>query len=110
MNLKVSIEGLDKKSIDAAGSTLTTLTSGKVRDENSFNEPNKVISLDFMKADFRSSNVFLFMQVAPVINALKNASNKMNIMLPPYSLTAIDLLRKSNVIQTAGSDGVLASM
>ncbi|KAL8460099.1 hypothetical protein ACS0TY_031855 [Phlomoides rotata] len=84
VNLNVSIDGLDNKSIEAAASTLTTLTSGKVMDENSFNQPKKV---------------------APVTNALENASNRMNIMLPPYSLTAMDLLRKSNVIQAEESDG-----
>lgn len=42
MNLKLSVEGVDKKSIEARGSILTTLTSSNVKDENSFNEPKKV--------------------------------------------------------------------
>lgn len=49
------------------------------------------------------------MQVSPVINALKNASNKMTFVIPPYSFISIDLLRKSNVIQDAGSNGVYES-
>ncbi|KAG8367779.1 hypothetical protein BUALT_Bualt16G0108200 [Buddleja alternifolia] len=89
VTLKVSVDGLDGDSIEAAGSTMTTLTSSNVMDENSFNEPKKV---------------------APIINPLKDASNKMNVILPPYSLTSIDLLRESNIIQVAGSDGVHASI
>ncbi|KAG6410580.1 hypothetical protein SASPL_128642 [Salvia splendens] len=88
VNLKLSVEGLDNKSIEPAGSTLTTLTSTNVKDENSFKEPKKV---------------------SPVINALKNASNKMTFVIPPYCFISIDLLRKSNVIQDAGSNGVYES-
>ncbi|KAG6413084.1 hypothetical protein SASPL_125784 [Salvia splendens] len=36
VNLKLSVEGLDNKSIQSAGSTLTTLTSTNVNDKNSF--------------------------------------------------------------------------
>ncbi|KAH6794521.1 alpha-L-arabinofuranosidase 1 [Perilla frutescens var. hirtella] len=89
VNLQLSIEGLDNKSIEAAGSTLATLTSSNVKDENSFNNPKKI---------------------TPVVKALKNASNKMNVILPPYSLISIDLLRKSNVIQIEGSNGAYASL
>ncbi|XP_047943668.1 alpha-L-arabinofuranosidase 1-like [Salvia hispanica] len=88
VNLKLSVEGLDNRSIESAGSTLTTLTSTNVKDENSFKEPKKV---------------------SPVINALKNASNKMTFVIPPYSFISIDLLRKSHVIQDAGSNGVYES-
>lgn len=41
------------------------------------------------------TNVVLFVQVAPVVSALKNASNKMIVLIPPYSLISIDLLQKS---------------
>ncbi|PIN05822.1 Non-reducing end alpha-L-arabinofuranosidase [Handroanthus impetiginosus] len=88
ISLKVLIDGLDGKSIDASGSTITTLTSTNVKDENSFNEPKKV---------------------APTTSPLENASNKMNVILPPYSLTSIDLPRKSNVIQVAGSTALHTS-
>ncbi|XP_057767395.1 alpha-L-arabinofuranosidase 1-like [Salvia miltiorrhiza] len=89
VNLDLSVEGLDINSIEAAGSTLTTLTSTNVKDENSFNEPKKV---------------------APVVKALKNASNKMRVIIPPSSLISIDLQLKSNVIQVAGSIGAHASL
>lgn len=91
VNLKLSVEGLDKKSIEAAGCKLTTLTSNNLKDENSFNDPKKV---------------------APVVKAIKNASNQMNVILPPYSLTSIDLKRKSksNVIEVKGSNGAYASI
>lgn len=89
VNLKISIEGLDNKSIEASGSTLATLTSNNVKDENSFNNPKKI---------------------APVVKALKNVSNKMNVVLPPYSLSSVDLLRKPNAIQIAGSNGAYASL
>lgn len=42
VNLKLSVEGLDKKSIEVAGCKLTTLTSNDLKDENSFNNPKKV--------------------------------------------------------------------
>ncbi|KAK6151373.1 hypothetical protein DH2020_014008 [Rehmannia glutinosa] len=89
VNLKVSFNGLDQNSIEAEGSAMTTLTSNNVMDENSFNEPKKV---------------------APVVSPLENASSKMNVMLLPYSLTSIDLLRKSDVIQLPGSYDVHTSL
>ncbi|KAI3472368.1 hypothetical protein Pfo_029129 [Paulownia fortunei] len=89
VSLNVSADGLDQNSIEAAGSTTTTLTSNNVMDENSFIEPKRV---------------------APIISPLENASNKMNVIVPPYSLTSIDLLRKSTVIQVAGSKAVHTSL
>ncbi|KAL3629834.1 aspartate-semialdehyde dehydrogenase-like protein [Castilleja foliolosa] len=89
VSLQVSIQGLDKNSVEAKGSTITTLTSTNVMDENSFNQPNKV---------------------APIVSPLANASNKMNIILAPYSLTCIDLQRKSSVIQPAESYDAHASI
>ncbi|KAK6151384.1 hypothetical protein DH2020_014019 [Rehmannia glutinosa] len=89
VNLKVSFNGLDQNSIEAEGSTMTTMTSNNMMDENSFSEPKKV---------------------APVVSPLENASSKMNVMLLPYSLTSIDLLRKSNVIQLPGSYDVHTSL
>ncbi|KAL0282014.1 UNVERIFIED_CONTAM: Alpha-L-arabinofuranosidase 1 [Sesamum angustifolium] len=81
VSLKVSVDGLDKNSIEAAGSTITMLMSSNAMAENSFSEPKKV---------------------APTTSQLENASNRMNVVLAPYSLTSIDLLRKSNIVQVAG--------
>lgn len=56
MNLKLSVEGLENKSIDSAGSTLTTLTSTNLKDENSFKEPKKVMFLSkFLMHNFEPS-------------------------------------------------------
>ncbi|CAA0832883.1 Alpha-L-arabinofuranosidase 1 [Striga hermonthica] len=89
VRLSVSVQGLDNNLIDSKGSTITTLTSSNVMDENSFNQPQKVV---------------------PVVNTLKNARTKMEIILPPHSLTSIDLLIKSNVMQPAEFYDVHASM
>ncbi|GER25983.1 alpha-L-arabinofuranosidase, partial [Striga asiatica] len=48
--------------------------------------------------------------VAPVVNPLLNARTKMGIILSPHSLTSIDLLRKSNVMQPAEFYDVHASI
>ncbi|KAL3534082.1 hypothetical protein ACH5RR_002543 [Cinchona calisaya] len=64
--LKISISGL--KSIDSIGSK-TVLTSNNVRDENSFNEPEKVV---------------------PFKTPLENVGENMNVVLTPHSLTAFD--------------------
>ncbi|KAK4392563.1 Alpha-L-arabinofuranosidase 1 [Sesamum angolense] len=86
VSLKVSVDGLDKNSIEAAGSTITTLMSSNAMAENSFSEPKKV---------------------APTTSQLENASNRMNVVLAPYSLTSINLLRKSNIVQVAGCNADL---
>ncbi|KAL3819657.1 hypothetical protein ACJIZ3_005562 [Penstemon smallii] len=83
--LKIIVDGLDKNLIEAEGSTMTILSSTNVMDENTFNEPKKV---------------------APVTNPLGNASNNMNVVLPPYSLTSIDLLKKSSIVQVVGPNTV----
>ncbi|KAL0346110.1 UNVERIFIED_CONTAM: Alpha-L-arabinofuranosidase 1 [Sesamum radiatum] len=41
VSLKVSVDGLDKNSIEAAGSTITTLMSSNAMAENSFSEPRR---------------------------------------------------------------------
>ncbi|KAL3534084.1 hypothetical protein ACH5RR_002545 [Cinchona calisaya] len=65
--LKISISGL--KSIDSIGSNIV-LTSNNVKDENSFDEPKKVV---------------------PFKTPLENVGENMNVVLVPYSLTAFDL-------------------
>lgn len=84
VNLNISVNGLDKNSIDASGSTITTLTSGNVMDENSFNELKKVI---------------------PRTSGYGKASSKMSVSVSPYSLISIDLLlRKSNILEVVDDD------
>ncbi|KAL7093011.1 hypothetical protein ACP275_11G016800 [Erythranthe tilingii] len=87
--LNVSINGMDQSSIEAAGSTITSLTSQNVMDENSFNQPKKV---------------------APITSPLGKVSNKMNVILAPHSLTCIDLLRKSNFIEAVASEALHTSI
>ncbi|KAM3255988.1 hypothetical protein ACQJBY_048880 [Aegilops geniculata] len=69
VSLTLSATGL-QGSINALGSTATVLTSGSVMDENSFANPNKVV---------------------PVTIELCNASEEMEVTLPPHSLSAFDL-------------------
>ncbi|CAA3003564.1 alpha-L-arabinofuranosidase 1-like [Olea europaea subsp. europaea] len=83
VTLKISIDGLEGNIIQETGSAKTILTSSNVKDENSFNQPTKV---------------------APVTSPLENAGNDMDVILPPYSLTSLDLLRNSNIFQVAGSN------
>lgn len=42
VNFKISVNGLEKNSIQISGSTKTVLTSANLMDENSFSEPMKV--------------------------------------------------------------------
>ncbi|CAL0323338.1 unnamed protein product [Lupinus luteus] len=69
-NLQISINGLNS-SVRKLGSTKTVLTSSNSMDENSFLEPTKVI---------------------PCQSSLENAAEKMNVTVPPYSVTSFDLL------------------
>ncbi|CAL0323341.1 unnamed protein product [Lupinus luteus] len=69
-NLKISINGLIS-SVKQLGSTKTVLTSSNLMDENSFLEPMKVV---------------------PRQSSLENAAAEMNVILPPYSVTSVDLL------------------
>lgn len=45
VTLKISIDGLEGNIIQETGSAKTILTSGNVKDENSFNQPTKVRSV-----------------------------------------------------------------
>ncbi|KAM3273913.1 hypothetical protein ACQJBY_043222 [Aegilops geniculata] len=69
VSLTFSATGL-QGSINALRSTATVLTSGSVMDENSFANPNRVV---------------------PVTIELRNASEEMEVTLPPHSLSAFDL-------------------
>lgn len=83
VNLTISVGGLDPNSIQLSGSTKTVLTSGNLKDENSFNQPKKV---------------------APTMTLLENAATEMNVILLPYSFTSFDLLKESSIISTTGTD------
>ncbi|KAE9588708.1 putative glycosidase [Lupinus albus] len=69
-NLHISVTGLNS-TVKQLGSTKTVLTSSNTMDENSFSEPNKIV---------------------PHQSPLENAAQKMNVTLPPYSVTSFDLL------------------
>ncbi|KAM0875241.1 hypothetical protein ACQ4PT_036930 [Festuca glaucescens] len=70
VDLSISITGLEND-IQTFGSVKTVLTSGSLRDENSFQQPDKVV---------------------PVESPITNARKQMSLVLDPYSLTSIDLL------------------
>ncbi|XP_027351116.1 alpha-L-arabinofuranosidase 1-like [Abrus precatorius] len=70
VNLKISLNGF--ASSDLTKSTKTMLTSANALDENSFTDPEKII---------------------PKQGPLENPGNQMNVILPPVSLTVIDLLK-----------------
>ncbi|KAJ4793271.1 Alpha-L-arabinofuranosidase 1 [Rhynchospora pubera] len=68
--LNMSISGLET-TISSNGGIQAVLTSSKLSDENSFQEPKKV---------------------APVLTKFAKAGGKMSVMIAPYSLTSFDLL------------------
>ncbi|KAJ4817091.1 Alpha-L-arabinofuranosidase 1 [Rhynchospora pubera] len=72
VSLKMSISGLETKI--SSGGLKTILTSSKLSDENSFEEPNKVV---------------------PVIANISRAGETMSVAIAPYSLTSFDLLLES---------------
>ncbi|KZV48772.1 Alpha-L-arabinofuranosidase 1 [Dorcoceras hygrometricum] len=81
--LGISVDGVGKNPFESKGSKMTILTSTNVKDENSFSDPRKV---------------------APFTIPLKNVGSNLNVVIPPHSLTSIDLLRKPNAIHLLGSD------
>ncbi|AES81080.2 putative non-reducing end alpha-L-arabinofuranosidase [Medicago truncatula] len=68
VNLKISLQGYVSKNL--AGSTKTVLASQNILDENSFTEPKKI---------------------APQQSPLQNPGNEMNVIIPPISLTVLDI-------------------
>ncbi|KAJ3699708.1 hypothetical protein LUZ61_003413 [Rhynchospora tenuis] len=68
--LNMAISGLET-TISSNGGIQTVLTSSKLSDENSFQEPKKVAS---------------------VVTKFSKAGAKMSVMIAPYSLTSFDLL------------------
>lgn len=83
VTLKVCVDGLGPNSIKLSGSTKTQLTSGNLKDENSFSEPNKVV---------------------PRLTLLENAAKNMDVVISPYSFTSFDLLRESVAMKMEGPD------
>ncbi|KAM0978612.1 hypothetical protein FF1_014552 [Malus domestica] len=89
VNLKLFVDGLEPNSVSLSGSTKTVLTSNNQMDENSFNEPKKVI---------------------PKRSLLESAGEEMEVVISPRSFTSIDLLMESSdVIRTTGADSVSVS-
>ncbi|XP_077241516.1 alpha-L-arabinofuranosidase 1-like [Tasmannia lanceolata] len=70
VNLKILVSGLESNSISSFGSTKAVLTSQNLMDENSFEEPNKVV---------------------PVHSVFENAGTDMDVVLSPHSLTSYDI-------------------
>ncbi|XP_052175278.1 alpha-L-arabinofuranosidase 1-like isoform X2 [Diospyros lotus] len=83
--LKISIDGLEKNSLQSYGSTKTILTSSNRMDENSFKVPNKV---------------------APIQSNFEEAAENMEVVLPPNSFTSFNLFIKSNKIRLPGNNYV----
>ncbi|PWZ11636.1 Alpha-L-arabinofuranosidase 1 [Zea mays] len=74
VSLNISVTRLETD-IRTFGSIKTVLTSGWMRDENSFQQPDKV---------------------APVASPITNVGKQMGVILNLYSLTSFDLLLDSN--------------
>lgn len=115
VTLQISIDGLEVNSLQASASTKTLLTSSNVKDENSFQAPNKVHLLLQLVATRRYINCtscfiydprFLVPQVVPVKSQLEQVGEEMDVVIAPHSLTSFDLLINSNAIRTVGFDSV----
>ncbi|KAK3147397.1 hypothetical protein QOZ80_3BG0281860 [Eleusine coracana subsp. coracana] len=74
VSLSIYVTGLET-GIQTFGSIKTVLTSGWLRDENSFQQPDKVV---------------------PVASPITNAREQMSAVLDSYSLTSFDLLLDSS--------------
>jgi alpha-N-arabinofuranosidase len=74
VNLNIAVAGLEN-GIQEFGSIKTVLTSGWLRDENSFQQPDKVV---------------------PAASPITNAGEQMGVIVDPYSLTSFDLLLDTN--------------
>ena len=70
VNLKISLK--EWKNTDMSTATKTVLTSANAMDENTFEEPKKVV---------------------PIETPFANASPDMTVVLPPFSLTLFQFLK-----------------
>ncbi|XP_073525950.1 LOW QUALITY PROTEIN: uncharacterized protein [Phyllobates terribilis] len=75
VNLTANIVGLDANTVNLKGSGMTVLTSDNVMDENSFQDPTKVV---------------------PVSASFEQTGTNLNLVLEPYSLTCFDLLKSNS--------------
>ena len=92
-NFRFSVTGLDSK-VQSSGATKTVITGPNVKEENSFSEPNKVSIIHILYMHIQQMCIFngLFvMQIVPQHTSLENASEDMNVLLAPYSITSFDL-------------------
>ncbi|XP_022983725.1 alpha-L-arabinofuranosidase 1-like isoform X2 [Cucurbita maxima] len=82
VSLKISVNHLNAFSIQKSGSSQTVLTSRNLMDENSLNDPMKVI---------------------PIKIPLNTAGENMDVVLPSHSLTSLDLFMEFSSIRMPGS-------
>ncbi|XP_023539636.1 alpha-L-arabinofuranosidase 1-like [Cucurbita pepo subsp. pepo] len=82
VNLKISVNNLNGYSIRKSGSSQTVLTSANLMDENSLNNPKKVL---------------------PLKASLNTAAENMDVVIVSHSITSFDLLIESNTIRMPGS-------
>ncbi|KAI5316984.1 hypothetical protein L3X38_036691 [Prunus dulcis] len=91
VNLKIVVDGLEPNSINLSKSTKTVLTSTNLMDENSFNEPKKVIPNRIL------------------LGKAGEDGEDMEVAISPHSFTSIDFLIESSFIRTTGADSVFVS-
>ncbi|ONH94529.1 hypothetical protein PRUPE_7G021200 [Prunus persica] len=91
VNLKIVVDGLEPNSINLSESTKTVLTSTNLMDENSFNEPKKVIPNRIL------------------LEKAGEDGEDMEVAISPHSFTSIDFLIESSFIRTTGADSVSVS-
>ncbi|XP_050369279.1 alpha-L-arabinofuranosidase 1-like isoform X1 [Argentina anserina] len=88
VNLSIRVDGLEPNTV-LSGSTKTVLTSKNVMDENSFDEPKKVI---------------------PNLSLLEKGGEEMDVGLSAHSFTSIDLLMESSYIRTGADSFSISSI
>lgn len=88
VNLEVSVVGLDENAANFKGSQKTVLTSSNVMDENSLDNPSKVV---------------------PVSTSFELSGTNLNLVLQPHSFTSFDLLKVSSYIKINGRSSISKS-
>ncbi|KAL6272216.1 hypothetical protein ACE6H2_022908 [Prunus campanulata] len=91
VNLKIVVDGLEPNSINLSESTKTVLTSTNLMDENSFNEPKKVIPNRIL------------------LEKAGEDGEDTEVAISPHSFTSIDFLIESSFIRTTGADSISVS-
>ncbi|XP_073525949.1 uncharacterized protein [Phyllobates terribilis] len=82
-NVKLSIVGLDQDTAYFKGSRKTVLTSSNVMDENSLDNPTKVV---------------------PMSSLFELSGTSLNLVVQPHSLTSFDLVKVSTYIEINGGN------